>query len=101
MHELDRFESLKRWMSRMREFGHGRSRPMTAEEALEVARLSSPMQPRTAVRQAEDPAIGSMVEIRAADYAKDSIVGDLSLSTTTNSLLKTRRSACGSAHRNR
>ena len=78
-HELDRFELLKRWMKDVRAFGHGRSRPITAEQALGVARSSSPMPSRTGDRQPEDPEIGSTVEIRAADYAKDSIVGRLEL----------------------
>ncbi|MEH2595050.1 glutathione S-transferase [Bradyrhizobium sp. AZCC 1577] len=78
-HEFDRFERLRMWMERMRDFGHGQSRPMTADEAIEVARVSSPMASRTSVRQPEDPELGSLVEIRAADYAKDAVVGCLQL----------------------
>ncbi|KRR19442.1 glutathione S-transferase family protein [Bradyrhizobium retamae] len=78
-HEFDRFELLRQWMSRMRAIGHGRSRTITASAAIEVARSSSPTVPRTSVRQPEDPKLGSLVEIRAADYAKDAIVGTLAL----------------------
>ncbi|MGY3494271.1 glutathione S-transferase family protein [Bradyrhizobium sp. USDA 4502] len=78
-HELDRFESIRSWMSRVRSVGHGRPHPMTAESALEVARRSQPAPARASFRQPEDPELGSIVEIRAVDYAKDSIVGKLTL----------------------
>jgi glutathione S-transferase len=94
-HELDRFESLKRWLSRMRGLGHGRDRPMTAEEAIKVARSSSPAQLRAAVRQVEDPEIGSMVEIRAADYAQDPIVGRLEFAGHDELAISTRHERVG------
>jgi glutathione S-transferase len=41
-HELTPYGSLQTWMARVRDLGHGRSQPMTAAEALEIARSSSP-----------------------------------------------------------
>lgn len=76
-HELDRFELLRSWISRVRNLGHGRPQPMSAEEALGIAKSSRPLPSRESVRHPEDPEIGSVVEICAADYAKDSIIGRL------------------------
>ncbi|MFG3593148.1 glutathione S-transferase family protein [Bradyrhizobium sp. RDI18] len=76
-HEFNRFELLRQWMSRVKGFGHGRPRSMSAGEALEIARASLPSDPRTSLRQPEDPKLGSRVEVRAADYARDAIVGTL------------------------
>ncbi|MGY3492508.1 glutathione S-transferase family protein [Bradyrhizobium sp. USDA 4502] len=78
-HEFDRFERLREWMLRMKGFGHGRSQTMTAGAAIEIARASSPSAPRASVLQPEDPELGSLVEIRAADYARDAIAGTLVL----------------------
>jgi hypothetical protein len=78
-HELDRFSSLKAWMGRVRELGHGRPRAMSAGEALDIAKSSEPVPPRASFHEPEDPEPGSAVEIRAADYAKDVIAGRLDL----------------------
>jgi glutathione S-transferase len=78
-HEFDRFELIRHWMSGMRAFGHGRSRPLAADAAIEIAQASSPATPRTSKRQPEDPDLGSLVEIRATDYANDAIAGRLAL----------------------
>jgi hypothetical protein len=61
----------------MRDLGHGRPRPMTIDDALEIARTSEPAVPRVSIRQPEDPHLGSTVKICAVDYAKDVIVGTL------------------------
>jgi len=76
-HEFDKFASLKAWMGRMRDLGHGRSHSMAVGDALEIARTSEPASPRVSIRQPEDPDLGSTVNICAADYAKDVIVGTL------------------------
>jgi len=95
-HEFDRFESLRVWMSRVRDFGHGRPRSMTAEEALDVAKSSRPLPSRPSVRQPEDPEVGSMVEIRAADYAKDAIVGKLEFLDDDELAVSTQNDRVGS-----
>lgn len=76
-HELDPFEALSVWMKRVGEFGHGRPLTMSADDALDVARSAVPAPPCPSRPQPEDPEPGSTVEIRAADYAKDPIVGTL------------------------
>ncbi len=76
-HEFDRLPRLKSWKDRVRIIGHGWPEPMPAQDALDMARESMPVMSRPAVRQNEDPPLGTMVEVRAADYARDPIVGRL------------------------
>ncbi len=65
------------WMARMKAFGHGRYRTMSAEGALDVARRAEPSRLPSPRRFDEDLPIGSLVSIRPNDYAKDPVVGDL------------------------
>ena len=76
-HEFAAFQALATWMKRVGDLGHGRPRPMSAEDALDVARACEPAAQRPSRPQPEDPGLGSLVEIRAADYAQDRIVGSL------------------------
>ena len=63
----------------MRAFGHGSVAPMDASEALAVAAAATPARPRTSEPFPEDPPLGSRVRIRAADYGRDPVEGDLVL----------------------
>ena len=76
-HEFAAFEVLSTWMKRVCDLEHGRPHRMSAEDALDVARACEPAAPRPSRPQPEDPGLGSLVEIRAADYAQDRIVGSL------------------------
>jgi glutathione S-transferase len=76
-HELTPYRALQSWMARVRDLGHGRAQPMTAAEALVIARSSSPLVPGPSKPQPEDPALGAAVQIRAADYAQDIVRGTL------------------------
>ena len=46
LHELAPYPRIADWMTRMRDFGHGTSSPMTAAEALNVAAAAQPAAPR-------------------------------------------------------
>ena len=78
-HELSPYPRIGEWMARMQAFGHGTSAPMPAAEALEIAQAASPARPRASEPFAEDPALGSKVRIRADDYGRDVIEGELVL----------------------
>ncbi len=78
-HELAPYPRIAAWMAKMRAFGHGRPAPMTAPEALKVAAEAEPEPTRASEPFAEDPPLGSAVRIRADDYAKDPIEGELIL----------------------
>jgi hypothetical protein len=78
-HELVPCPRVNDWMARMRAFGHGTSSPMTAAEALNIAAATQPATPRASKRFDEDPSLGSHVRIRADDYGRDPVDGELVL----------------------
>ncbi len=78
-HELAPYARISAWMERMRGFGHGTVSPMTAAEALAIAAAAEPAEPRDSAPLAEDPLPGTRVRIRADDYARDPVEGELVL----------------------
>lgn len=78
-HELAPYPHIGRWMHRMRDFGHGDVRSMPAREALQIAAAATPMQPRPSERFEEDPPLGATVRVRADDYGRDPVEGELVL----------------------
>ena len=78
-HELAPYPRIAEWMERMRAFGHGTSSPMDAAEALEVAATAQPATPRASNPFDEDPPLGCHVRIRADDYGRDPVEGELVL----------------------
>ena len=87
-HELAPYPRILDWTERMRAFGHGSSSPMTATEALDIAQEASPAALRASEPFAEDPEPGANVRIRADDYGKDSIEGELVLVDTEEVALR-------------
>jgi hypothetical protein len=82
VHELAPYPRIRDWMARMRAFGYGTSQPMTAAEALDIAAAAQPAAPRASNPFAEDPPLGSHVRIRADDYGRDPVEGELVLIDT-------------------
>ena len=78
-HELAPYPRIAEWMERMRAFGHGTPSPMNAAEALEVAATAQPATPRASNPFVEDPPLGCRVRIRADDYGRDPVEGELVL----------------------
>ena len=64
-------------MARVRAFGHGTSTPISAQEAIAVAREAAPEPSRASSPQPEDPRPGGLVRIRADDYGRDAVEGEL------------------------
>ena len=89
-HELAPYPRIADWMARMREFGHGTSSPMTAADALLVAAAAQPAAPRASNPFDEDPPLGSHVRIRADDYGRDPVEGELVLIDTDEIALSRR-----------
>ncbi len=77
--ELDPYPCIRRWMERMRAFGHGSVSPLTQNEALDIAAAASPAEPRESGSFPEDPRLGEWVRIRADDYGRDPVEGHLVL----------------------
>jgi glutathione S-transferase len=76
-HELTPYPRIAAWMARMRGFGHGRRVAMTAAEALRVAAVATPATVRASRPFPEDPPLGARVRIRADDYGRDPVEGEL------------------------
>jgi glutathione S-transferase len=76
-HELAPYARINAWMARVRAFGHGTPTPMEPSEALRVAADATPDAPRPSRPFAEDPPLGSAVRIRADDYGRDPVDGEL------------------------
>lgn len=78
-HELAPYPRITDWMARMRAFGHGTPSSMGAAEALDVAAAAQPARIRLSSPFDEDPPLGSHVRIRADDYGRDPVEGELVL----------------------
>jgi glutathione S-transferase len=78
-HELAPYALTRNWMGRMGKFGHGSFSPMTAGEALDVAQGAQPAPLRASEPFDEDPQPGTNVRIRADDYGRETIEGELVL----------------------
>jgi len=76
-HELAPYPRIAAWMASMRAYGHGTRTSMSADEALRIAAEAEPEEPRPSSPFAEDPPIGSLVRIRADDYGRDPVEGEL------------------------
>jgi len=76
-HELAPYPRIAAWMARVRAFGHGRFTAMEPARALEVARNTEPLAPEPSTPWPEDPPLGAEVRIRADDYGRDVVSGEL------------------------
>jgi glutathione S-transferase len=76
-HELAPYARIREWMARVRAFGHGTPTSITAQEAIAEARTATPEPARPSSPQPEDPKPGDFVRIRADDYGRDSVEGEL------------------------
>jgi len=77
--EINPFEHIRDWMARMAAFGHGENHPMTAAMALGIAARATPKPPGRSQPFDEDPALGTVVRIRADDYGRETVEGELAL----------------------
>lgn len=68
------FPKVKAWMERMKAFGHGEFREITADQALDIARDAMP---RAIEAASEDPLAGKHVEISPDDYGREPVTGKL------------------------
>ena len=80
---LEQFPRSRQWTERVRAIGHGTlKRHLSPLEAIEIARQSEPLAPAGDEPWAgRDFAPGQVVEIRANDYGRDPVVGEVVSST--------------------
>jgi hypothetical protein len=76
--QVEAHRHVRAWLDRIRELGHGESKPLSSLEALEISRTSAP-RPRTdETGPAFDGiALGDSIEVSADDYAFEPSVGRL------------------------
>jgi len=76
-HELAPHTHIAEWMQRMRGFARPPVATFAAREALDIAAAAAPEPSRPSQPFAEDPKLGSRVRIRADDYGRDPVEGEL------------------------
>jgi glutathione S-transferase len=76
-HELAPYKRIADWMAKVRTFGHGTSTTIAAQDAIAEARAATPEPARPSTPQPEDPKPGDRVRIRADDYGRDPVEGEL------------------------
>src|SRR5262249_31024739 len=76
---LKPYPSIKSWMKRIDALGRGTNESMTPRQAIEVARQATPATPRPSRALKFDPALGTVVAIRAEEYRTEEVVGEVVL----------------------
>jgi glutathione S-transferase len=96
---VDQYPAVAAWLGRVLGFGHGASSEMTAEQALEVARLAQPAAlPSEAFTDPNGFALGEQVTIAAVDYGVDPVEGELVYAGTEQLTLKRSDDRLGDVH---
>lgn len=67
------YPKVEAWMKRMKAFGHGDSREITIDQALDIARNATPR----AIESSSDDLTGENVEIAPDDYGREPVAGKL------------------------
>ena len=96
---VEAYPAVNAWHSRVLGFGHGASSEMTSEEALEVARSSTPA--ALPDEQFVDPngfTVGQQVVIAATDYGVDPVAGELLFAGSEELILRRKDERGGVVH---
>lgn len=96
---VDQYPAVAAWLGRVLGFGHGASSEMTAEQALEVARLAQPAAlPNEPFTDPNGFVLGEQVTIAAVDYGVDPVQGELVYAGTEQLTLKRSDDRLGDLH---
>jgi len=96
---VEAYPAVNAWHSRVLGFGHGASSEMTSEEALEVARRSTPA--ALPDEQFVDPnglTAGQQVVIAATDYGVDPVAGELLFAGSEELIVRRKDERGGLVH---
>ena len=96
---VEAYPAVNAWHSRVLGFGHGASSEMTSEEALEVARSSTPA--ALPDEQFVDPnglTAGQQVVIAATDYGVDPVAGELLFAGSEELIVRRKDERGGVVH---
>lgn len=84
------------WMDRMQAFGHGGRREISAEQAINIAKRSTPRS--IAAQYQSDPQIGQRVSIAPSDYGQIATSGRLVGVTSASWIISREEPAAGTVH---
>jgi len=74
---LEPYRHVRSWLDRIRAFGNGEPTPLSASDALGVARRSEPLARMPVEARLEGLSLGDEVEVAATDYAREPSAGRL------------------------
>lgn len=98
-HILDTAPALKAWLARMAQFGHHQSERLASEEAVAIARASTPEAcDGMPLFNTHDVSLGQRVTITPTDYALDPVEGELVLSTASRFAVRREDPRAGVVH---
>ena len=87
------------WMDRVAEIGHGKAERLNAEEAIEVARSSTPRPVEAEFFQDEHGiALGSRVSVAAESFGTEPTEGELVVASRTHYVLRREDPRAGVVH---
>ena len=70
---------VRAWMNRVKDIGHGRPAAISASDALDIARDSTPATVRSDASDIPGIAVGDEIEVMPSDYGLDPVKGELIL----------------------
>ncbi len=90
---------VKAWMARVRAIGHGTAQPLSAEDALQIARQATPLGLTDGPFQDEHGiALGSTVAVAAEHFGTEATEGELLAATRTRYTLRRQDPQAGTVH---
>lgn len=96
---VDAYPHVQAWLSRVQGFGHGAPSEMSAEEALQVARDSTPaVLPDEDFEEPNGFTAGDQVRLAATDYGVDPVAGELLFAGREELIIKRADDRAGTVH---
>ncbi|MBB2495707.1 glutathione S-transferase family protein [Aquipseudomonas ullengensis] len=96
---VDDYPTVSAWLGRVLGFGHGAASPLTAEEAIEIARTATPAAlPDEQFVEPNGFQAGQRVKIAATDYGVDPVEGELLFAGREELILRREDERAGVVH---
>ena len=96
---VDGYPAVATWLERVLSFGHGTATPMSAEQALDVARNATPAElPDERFEDLNGFKAGQQVTIAATDYGTDAVAGELLFAGREELILRRTDERAGTVH---
>ncbi|WP_422911427.1 glutathione S-transferase family protein [Pseudomonas sp. MAC6] len=96
---IDAYPNVSAWLSRVLGFGHGASNPLSAEDAIAIARAATPAAlPDEQFVEPNGFTVGQRVQIAATDYGVDPVEGELVFVGVEELILRREDDRAGTVH---